>query len=247
MDAAGHLRSAIDRIGGSKEEPQLLPIGDGFMVQEDNVAMEYNIPPAASAEELKGSINKIMAFLAEKVDHQGLQFCRLSAASFPMVELLHPKAQEFGCDPDFNAWTKRVNPRPKAQDKSLRSCGGHVHIGYDFPDMDDRVNFVKYLDLFLAVPSTLMDEGELRKHLYGKAGAYRPKTYGLEYRTLSNYWIFRDELIEWVWNSTQRAMDAWHAKRVNFKEDGKLIVSTINTNNKDTAHYLVDKYELQVV
>jgi len=58
------------------------------------------------------------------------------------------------------------------------------------------------MDLYLGVPSVLMDKGELRKQLYGKAGAYRMKPYGVEYRTLSNFWIFSDTTIGWVWDNT---------------------------------------------
>jgi len=51
---------------------------------------------------------------------------------------------------------------------------------------------VKFIDLFTAIPSVLLDPGEggkARRELYGKAGSFRYTPYGLEYRTLSNYWM----------------------------------------------------------
>jgi hypothetical protein len=51
---------------------------------------------------------------------------------------------------------------------------------------------IKFIDLFTAIPSVLLDPGEsgkARRELYGKAGAFRYTPYGLEYRTLSNYWM----------------------------------------------------------
>ena len=42
-DKTGKFISAIGLVGGSKEEPKA--IGNGCFVQEDNVAVEFNIPP----------------------------------------------------------------------------------------------------------------------------------------------------------------------------------------------------------
>lgn len=242
MDATGALISAVERIGGSKAFPRPLPeLGDGFAVQEDNVALEYNIPAAASAEELSANINKVMAFLSQQVATMGLQFSKLSAASFPAEQLDHPAAMEFGCDPDFNAWTGDINPRPKADDWKLRSCGGHVHIG---AQLDDVIKTIKRCDLFLAVPSVIQDDGLLRKELYGKAGAFRPKPYGAEYRTLSNYWIHDTKTIEWVFKNTQLAVDSQH---LTVDDDQETILDAINLNNVNAAKWLIEKYSIPMV
>lgn len=243
MDASQALVSAIEKIGGSKENPLPLPIGDGYAVQEDNVAIEYNIPPAESADELVRNINSAKAFLLEWVQTMGLQFSRLSAAEFPAKELAHPLAKVFGCDPDYNAWTGKVNPRPKADNAALRSCGGHVHIGHPFKSNKDRFKFIQYCDLYLGVGSVLMDEGELRKSLYGAAGACRPKPYGVEYRTLSNFWTFDDDLIKWVYNNTALAMTAWQEKQ-NIADVSKLIQVAINNNNKSIARELINEFNI---
>lgn len=240
MDAAGGLISAIDKIGGSKWEPQPLPIGDGFAVQEDNVALEYNIPASDSPQALAININKVMEHLAERVKHLGLQFSHESAAYFPEDQLVDPRAQEFGCDPDFNAWTGRVNPRPRADNATLRSCGGHVHVG---AKVDDVQALIRRMDLFLGVPAQLMDAGTLRKQLYGKAGAFRPKSYGGEYRVLSNFWIWKPALCEWVYNNTQLALDAGHLP---VEEDKKTILEAINKGNSEAANFLVTKYNIPV-
>jgi len=171
----------------------------------------------------------------------GLKFSHDSAALFPKEQLMHPNALEFGCDPDFNAWTNRINPRPKAADETLRSCGGHVHIGADIEDVGAAM---RRCDLFLAVPSVLMDKGQLRKQLYGKAGAFRPKSYGAEYRVLSNFWVFHPELIKWVWTNTQLALDAGHLP---VEEDKTTILDAINNNNVAAAQQLIQKYNIPVV
>ncbi len=237
LDAAGAFISSIDKIGGSKDCPRPLPIGDGFAVQEDNVALEYNIPPAQSREQLVSHISSAMSFLSEHIASMGLHFSRDSACFFPKQQLMHPRALEFGCDPDFNAWTGKKNKKPNAPDATLRSCGGHVHVG---ADVKDKERIVKLLDLFLAVPSQLMDNGHLRKQLYGKAGAFRPKAYGLEYRVLSNFWIFSPDTIRWVWDNTELALES----DINVDLEQHTIFEAVNNNNAAAARQLIEKYNI---
>jgi len=247
QDATGAYISAIGRIGGTKQDPRPLPIGNGFAVQEDNVALEFNIPPAGSANEFKESMNKVKAYLQHEINSMGLHFAKESATLFPYSQLLDPSALVFGCDPDYNAWTEKRNPRPRATNKQLRSCGGHIHIGKVFNSAADQIKFIKHMDLFAGVPSVLMDNGELRKQLYGKAGAFRPKTYGVEYRTLSNYWIFNDSLIDWAYQAVDMANQHFDKDDIDLNEWGKRIQTTINQNNKDIAASMVDHFGLNVV
>lgn len=245
--AMGELRSSIGLIGGTKVAPQALPLGDGYAVQEDNVAVEFNIPPAANVQEFINSINSTVRFLGDVVQQNyGFEIATMSAASFPLDQLQTPESQVFGCDPDFNAWTGKRNPKPKAADAALRSCGGHIHIGFDKAKLD-AMRIIQMCDLHLGVPSILMDEGDLRKQLYGKAGAYRDKSFGVEYRTLSNFWIFKDKLIEWAWNNTERAVNAVDAQFALSDEDEACIVTCINNNDKSLAKKLVKQFELEVV
>lgn len=246
QDAAESLIAVFDKIGGTKQFPKPLPIGEGFLVQEDNVAVEFNIPPARSAEELAQSMDRAMVYLRGFFQEKhGLTFSKSSAALFPMEQLNHPMAFEFGCEPDYNAWTRRRNPRPKAVDHRLRSAGGHVHVGYENPNKQRSLNIIKAMDLFMGVPSVLMDEGEARKELYGKAGACRIKSYGVEYRSLSNFWIFDDKLIKWVWSQTGKAIEASETMLDNIEQDQDLIVGAINNNDKGIADHLMNKYNIQ--
>lgn len=248
QDASNAFVSAIGKIGGSKQEPRPLPIGEGFAVQEDNVALEYNIPPADDARHFSNNIEMAMQFLSNEVNKHGLKFANNCAVSFPEQELMHPMAKVFGCDPDFNAWKNgKPNPRPKAEDKSLRTCGGHVHIGYEFKDDLEIIEFIKHADLFLGVPSVLMDSDDRRRELYGKRGAFRYKPYGAEYRSLSNFWVFRDDHRRWVWDSMQLAMDAWQNKKIDIDSEDKPILQAINKNNHKVAKSLIDKYNLLMV
>jgi hypothetical protein len=218
--------SAITKVGGSKEEP--LGIGNGCAVQEDNVAAEFCIPPSDSAEAFISSIKYAVNYLETVAQDNGCILAKgVSAAAFPVKELRHPMAQVFGCDPDYNAWTGERNPKPKASDPTLRSAGGHVHIGSD----KDPVELITAMDLFLGVPSIRKDADTTRRELYGKAGAFRVKKYGAEYRTLSNFWIWDNRSIEWVFNQTQKAEK--FAETYHFtNEDREIITACINNSDK---------------
>jgi hypothetical protein len=106
---------------------------------------------------------------------------------------------------------------------------------------------IQACDLFLGVPSVLMDNGEMRKQLYGKAGCYRPKPYGGEYRTLSNFWFLNpDKYSDWVWDGVANALGfIEHGGSLNGMKTS--IVRCINENDKHLAEKLVKEFHLEVV
>lgn len=245
VDAFGALKSSIGLIGGSKEDPRPLPIGDGYAVQEDNVAIEFNIPPADSEDAFNEFIANALTFLSKEVkDRYGFEFSHRSAASFPKEELNVPEAFIFGCDPDYNAWTGRKNPRPRANDKALRSCGGHVHVGMPMSE-EETWKMGRLMDLFLGVPSVVLDDGSLRKQLYGKRGAMRVKPYGMEYRTLSNFWVFEERLRRWVFQATNKAKEALE-QNYNVEKWDKYIYAAIDGNSREYAEHLIKTLNLHM-
>lgn len=241
VDKHGKFKSAIGLIGGSKWVPRPIPeLGEGHAMLEDNVAVEFNIAPATDHTQFLQSIRNVMATIQQTVGHE-LQFSDVSAVSFDQQELMHPQALEFGCEPDFNAWTKEINPRPLATDMNLRSCGGHVHVGFTGLD---RIDVVRAMDVFLGAPSTLLDNDTKRRQLYGKAGCHRPKPYGVEYRTLSNFWIFKDELVKWVYDQTAKAVEFVAKGNTIDQESGELVQRCINLGDQDAYTELSKRFAL---
>jgi len=236
----GGYASAVGLIGGSKWEPKKID-EDGHAILEDNVAVEFNIKPASSFDEFRSSIHKVLDHIRGILP--GYEFSKESAVSFPQEELMTPEAQMFGCEPDFDAWRECVNEKPCADDKNLRSAGGHIHVGSDLA-ISNPVAVIRAMDLFLGVPSTQLDAGTLRRELYGKAGCFRAKSYGAEYRTLSNFWIFDDSLIQWAFDGTQRALEFVEKGNTIDVADGYRIQRCINTNNTDDFDFLKAKFAL---
>lgn len=226
-------------INASKNDPLQIPdMPMGFTLQEDNVALEYGIPPAATSEEFIASIQQVMersrAWLPDGVD-----FSRLSCTVFEKDQLQHPMSRVFGCEPDYCAYTKKRNKKPRVPVPGMRSAGGHVHV----ETKEDPFVVVKAMDFFLGLPSVLMDDGRDRKQLYGKAGACRVKPYGVEYRTLSNFWIFSPNLIDWVWRNTQRALENLNLSPL----VSQLTQKCIDTDDQQLARQLINDYKLEVI
>lgn len=238
QDKNGKHISVIGYIQADKWNPHQIPdMPEGFTLQEDNVALEYGIPPASNAEEF---VHHIQAVMKRSEGYlKGLSFSRLSCVVFPEDQLRSAMSQVFGCEPDFNAWTNEVNPSPKSPNPNMRSAGGHVHV----ETQKDPRKVVRNADLFLSVPAVFMDEGVERKQLYGKWGAHRIKPYGVEYRTLSNFWIFEERLIQWVW----RNMEIAESFDYDISKYAGRIMKAINNNDKKEAEFLVNEFNLEVI
>lgn len=245
------LVSSIGLIGGTKDLPLPMPeMPRGFAMQEDNVAVEFNIPPAEDIISFTRSIQGGLGKLEEIAKGLDLVVAIESAVYFPPELLNNPQAQTFGCTPDFNAWTGRINPRPMAGDSTLRSAGGHIHIGIAPKIPKHKLEaIVRVMDLFLGVPSVMMEPDSTRRKLYGKAGAYRMTPYGVEYRVLSNFWIRSPELCEWAYNSTINAIEVVLASNDDANWISNLrapIHKAINESDMAVAHRLIVDHNLNV-
>ncbi len=246
-EQTGRFVSSIGKIGGSKSDPRALE-RIGFYLQEDNVAVEFNIPPARELQEFVESIQWSVQRIEKEVKDQSCRVEIIPAAIFPNEELSHPRAQHAGCDPDYNAWKRVMNPRPRVADGNLRTGAGHVHVGISPKPKFSRECLVKAMDLNLGIGSVLLDDDALRKSLYGKAGAFRPASYGLEYRVLSNFWLRSKELIEWVYNQTHAAIVMAEEKGEKFFDEiGEEIQLCINTSDKDKSQALLKRFNIACI
>jgi len=244
-NAAGKFVSSIDKVGGSKIMPR--DIGDSSAVQEDNVAVEFNTKPAATKEDFIRSLNYPLRYLKSYAEETlGLQLAIVPSAIFTADELQDERARVFGCDPDFDAWTLEQNPRPMLMPElaCLRTAGGHLHVSWDNRTDEEAVDLVRALDLFVGVPSTFYDGDVQRRMLYGRAGAFRHKPYGVEYRTLSNWWITSEKYMGTVFDWANQAIEFVNEGRKIDSKTQSFIQQAINMNNSKTARALVSQFKL---
>lgn len=117
--------SAIGKIGGSKSEPQ--PISDeGHFIQEDNVAIEYNIPACNNVVDWVKHHNFVKDYLDVLVSGMGCALAIQPSATLDESELDNDIARLAGCEPDFDVWNECINTPADLSLTSMRSAGKKV-------------------------------------------------------------------------------------------------------------------------
>lgn len=235
LKRGGEVVSAIGKVGGTKANP--IPVKGGTL-QEDNILAEIGIDPAKDRHTFVQRVQGVLGILKERT---GCDLDIASSHTFTKEWLLKQggNALAFGCDRDYNIYTGSANPRPPGR-TLVRGAGGHVHIGVSSADIP---SLIKTLDLYLAVPAVIMDPDTERRKVYGKAGCYRKKPYGVEYRTLSNFWLRDKELMEWLYDRTIRAVFDHREVRL---PDETYIQACINNSDREMARRLIGEYRLEV-
>ena len=245
---SGKFVSAYGLIPGNKYSPH--PVTDGA-IQVDGTALEFNIKPASNKTEFVHHIDMVMAQLRNMVPKQ-YEMVVEPWADFgeDYLSKQPPLATELGCDADFNAYTMTTNPMPRAH-PSARCAGGHVHLGWcegADPWSEEHFEYcalmARQLDFYLGLPSVLLDHDNRRREMYGKAGAFRPKHYGMEYRVLSNFWIKSPEFMNRVYDNAQMAYDSFTQGYYLNAEYPNEAQAAINTNNIAKALKLCQDLEI---
>ncbi len=163
-------------------------------VEIDCCGVEITPKPAANADDF---VNNILRLTEEvQTKFSDYEFLDMPSHNFTTTQLESaPEATVMGCDPDYDAWYNTRNPTPNAVlagIPNLRSFGGHVHIEGGTPAT------IVACDALLGLWSSEKDRDRNRRLLYGKAGAFRTKPYGVEYRVLSNFWTMNEDHLRTV-------------------------------------------------
>jgi len=209
VDLDGNYRSAIDVIPGTKEDK--VNLGNGHFAFYDNVLAEVNISPGNSAKECIEKFRDCFQRLVKLVG-TNLRLKVQASQIYPRNECQHPDAKVFGCDPEYNIYLRneegrvmRVDPPVADKNNTFRSAGGHIHIGHELAlPWHNPIAVIQMMDILVGLPAVLMDNDPTslaRRKLYGGAGTHRLcLEYGVEYRSLSNFWVSSPELVETMYN-----------------------------------------------
>jgi hypothetical protein len=244
----GTFLSAFGLIKGDKKNP--FPVRNGA-VQVDGMALEFNINPADTEDQFAFSVQDVLNQMKAMVPDYDVVAVPVAKFTHDYLKSQPREALELGCDPDFNAWTHQVNQKPDG-DRPMRTASGHVHIGWtDGADINDGQHrgmgeaAVKQLDFFLGLPSLMYDADTERREMYGKAGCCRFKSYGVEYRTLSNAWLNSEKLTRWVYRNAISGMKRLDAGDMLFAKYGD-IQDIINNSDKKEAMKIIRKEGIEV-
>lgn len=180
------------------------------------------------------------------------------------LEGLSEKSRILGCAPSLNRYDQEAIVGVDGATYMKRSAGGHIHLGLGAPaDYRGKPNpmhahrerLIPLLDILLGNTCVLIDRDPFaaeRRKVYGRAGEYRLPAYGIEYRTLSNFWLRSYQLMSFVTGMARIAgsvlyttiMDesAWMVRNYGKRKwdaEGKLlslvdmekVIFAINTND----------------
>lgn len=228
--------SAVGIIPGTKKNPY--KISDNESVQLDNVALEFNVKPSESPNEFMESLYRCYDFINghlsklrnSNVISKGTTYKIIPSAEFDDDQLKSISASRFGCDPDFNAWFGSIN-NPPMPGGNLRTCGGHIHLGLDTSAEDyfDKERLIRLMDKNVGIYCSMICGDDKRRTMYGQAGSYRSKSYGIEYRTPSNAWISKDEHVFKVFGLVEKSIEEYNEGL----DAGMEVMHAINSEEKE--------------
>lgn len=190
-------------LGGTKDNPIPIPgAPPGFYMQEDNIMGEFNIPPATSASEFVENVETAMRCINQHIPKIFDANHRVLEAPSAVVHsslLTSEQSRVFGCSPDFDGYEygKPLHPYNASsfridRARQYRFAAGHLHLGYpqEIATAVPCYAIAQMLDLFVYCYIYSMDVQGQRASFYGTPGRYRQTSYGIEYRTPSNRWLF---------------------------------------------------------
>jgi len=178
---------------------------------QDGVQAEINPSPKTCRQGAGSAYKNIFKSLAEVLNDKKIVLLSEGMIHLTQEELdrLSDKSKEFGCAPSINYYTGKesvIKANPNVY--GYRSAGGHIHLGAN-PTSDlgrcmrKRPKLViRLLDLILGNTCVMIDRDPNqveRRKVYGRAGEYRLPRHGIEYRTLSNFWIRSYQLMSMVY------------------------------------------------
>lgn len=189
----------------------------------DGVQAELNPPPNTCRALLGNDIHHCFRNLATRLKKEGRQldvdFKPLVKITKKELDSLSEASKRFGCAPSTNIYKSAKEAKIKVDPKKYlkRSAGGHIHLGANTGGWKGNTMkktlhkpkvLVPILDLVVANTCVLIDRDpsnvERRKN-YGRVGEYRIKKYGIEYRTLSNFWLRSYQLMSFVMGMARMA------------------------------------------
>lgn len=154
---------------------------------------------------------------------------------------------QFGCMPSFNIYDMKGDTAD-GRSVNYRSAGGHIHFGLGEERCKDKKRverIVKALDAIIGVACVSLFakyDNPRRRQCYGLAGEYRLPPHGLEYRTLSNAWLFHPLIMNLVFDVARKALIIGEKGLLkHWKGDEKETVDCINTCDVAKAQEILNR------
>jgi hypothetical protein len=128
---------------------------------------------------------------------------------------MSPETRQLGCQPSKNVYGRKHIQKDGTK-YLIRSAAGHIHLGSEALTKGkiDHEKLIKIMDVLVGNTSVMIDRDQLaaeRRKVYGRAGEWRVQPHGIEYRTLSNFWLHNYRLMSLVTGLAKTAFKVSHA------------------------------------
>jgi len=245
----GEIYPAFNLLG-SNENPTFTKDGQNSMYY-DNILIEYTTTPSNSLKSWMHNQKSVLKEVQNKVIKlAGAKLVYSVSAEVPNDAMEDDRVHEFGCNPVLNVYDEENALKAVSNPFKLRFAGGHVHISYPRENIETTRDIIKKLDLHLGLPSLLIEPFNTRRGYYGKAGAFRRVPGSrFEYRTLSNFWLYHDNYLTWVYNTILKVvLDTLNFKMEPIEESlTKKVSYAINTGNTELALHICNNNNIKIL
>ena len=197
--------------------------GNNNNIKIDGIQAEINPPPDTCREALARNIGFCFLKLTQEMKKDKeikIDFTITKKLTKKELEEISEENKQLGCTPSLSTYKSRSLVIKNPSLYQYRSAGGHIHLGEQ--DKDDYMNhskinkalknperLVPILDILVGNTCVLIDKdpnNKIRRRNYGRAGEYRTPDHGLEYRTLSNFWLKNYTLMSFVMSLARQAV-----------------------------------------
>lgn len=228
-DDKGQILPAFQVLASKKQNPHLF--WDGFQA-------ECTVEARLCHQELA----QMLAHSLGRVKHRIMPtpVWRVPQALLQSADEEHVR---LGCDPSYNVYNMHGKHVENGRDLLWRFAGGHVHFemaqNWKLPP---RVkSCIRALDALLAVACVCFAQGvdqPIRRKYYGLPGEFRLPPHGVEYRTLSNFWLYHPMAYHLVFDLARFAFNVGKGGLRCYVGDPDLVVDIVQFGDVRAARDL---------
>ena len=253
VDAGGHPISAVGLVGGEKGRP--IPCdGGGYL--EDCVAVEINpypVPFSQGREIFADNIALCIEEVRSKIKKLNLDVCITPTMLFDKDSLASDQAMVSGCSPSFDAWSVSPFVAPDLSKTFHRFASGDLHLSWDMPTTRrskhiERINTIRLLDLVMSAAEVCNTHKSKRSQAYGQPGIHRTTPYGVEYKSVSNFWMEDRSKMMWAYDIGKWVIE-YVTNHRSMRDDLSLgmynehVHRMINTWDKKRASVILENFD----
>lgn len=250
VPAFGFLPSKADKKG------RYAPFWDGFQAEYEIQAHDCL---SLMTDKLARGMAALRGLLKKYIPTAELSLKNVIRVPEEMIQAVPMEYVQFGCKPSFNVYGMKGKCLDNPRDLKYRLAGGHMHFGEWIKTTPDYDQIVRMLDRVVGVWSVgaaQYYDNPIRRQFYGLAGEYRTPEYskdefgkpyklGVEYRTLSNFWLCHPAITQITWEIARAAvsLSADEQARKFWVATDDEVVECINTGNIVMANAILKRNE----